>query len=198
MHDASSSFAACGLSAFLGGRPRGMLADGASAQIDVEIVHVAVDVLVVAEGRHDVFLAAADVLAPFGDDREEGGVVHVLQRVGQGRRIARADAVGPVADVAVGMVAAIAAECVPVDGAVVLDFEGRVSVRVEILAVLVGDRGSLLLGVLSQGGTEGDAGANKKNHDENLDCFANGHSNLFLISPRTQLCCRDAALTGAL
>ena len=81
--------------------------------------------------------SCAGVLPAAGDDLEEIRVVHALHRIGDRRRVARAHAVRPVADVAVGMVAAIAGKGVPIDGAVLGDLEGRVAVRVEDLAVLL-------------------------------------------------------------
>src|ERR1700737_2833338 len=43
---------------------------GAGPQIDVEVVHVAGNVRVVTEGRHDVLLRTADVLAAAGEHAE--------------------------------------------------------------------------------------------------------------------------------
>src|SRR3954468_24665805 len=40
---------------------------GAGAEVDVEVVHVAGDVWIIPERRHDVFLRRADVLATAGD-----------------------------------------------------------------------------------------------------------------------------------
>src|SRR5690606_27057077 len=71
----------------------------ARTQVDVEVVHVAVDVLVLAESGHHVFLARAQILPAFRDDRQEGRVIDVLHRLRQRRRVARTYAVGAVADV---------------------------------------------------------------------------------------------------
>src|SRR5262245_10410147 len=124
------------------------VADRACAQVHVQIGQGTVDVLVVAERRHDVLLAARLVLAPPGDDRDEAAVIQFLERGGEGRGIARANAVRPMADVTVGVIAAIAAERVPVDRSVVLELERRVAVRVEVLAILVLDGSCLLLAVV--------------------------------------------------
>src|SRR5690242_20098772 len=62
---------------------------GARAQIDVEVVHVAGNVRIVAKGRHDILLRGADILAAAGDDTHEIAVAQRLQRVLQRRRVAR-------------------------------------------------------------------------------------------------------------
>src|SRR3954454_3585815 len=54
---------------------------GAGTQINVEIVHVAGDIWIIAECRHDVFLRRADVLPTAGDHSEEVTVVHGLERI---------------------------------------------------------------------------------------------------------------------
>src|SRR5713226_4743347 len=91
---------------------------GAGAQIDVEVVHVAGDVRIVTEGRHDVLLRTADVLAAAGDHAEEVWVAHRLERVLQRRRVGRSHAVGAVADVALRVITAVSRIGVPVDGTV--------------------------------------------------------------------------------
>ncbi len=91
---------------------------GASPQVDVEVVHVAGHVRIIAEGRHDVLLRGVDVLAAARDDAEEVAVTHRLQRILQRRRVARSHAVGPVANVAVRVITAESGIGVPIDGAV--------------------------------------------------------------------------------
>src|SRR4051794_32557901 len=103
---------------------------GAGAQIDVEIVHVAGDVRIIAEGRHHVFCGRRDVLAARGDDAEKIGVAHRLERILQGRRIGRAHSVGAVTHMAVRVIAAVSGIGVPVDG-VAVDLVGRVSFLIE-------------------------------------------------------------------
>src|SRR5579871_728618 len=67
---------------FMFGRPHAAeCIVGARAQINVEIVHVAGDVRVVAKGGHDILLRGADVLAAAGDDPHEVAVAQRLQRV---------------------------------------------------------------------------------------------------------------------
>src|SRR3954469_6990007 len=87
---------------------------GAGAQIDVDVVHVTGDVRVIAERRHHVLLRRVDVLAAAGDNPDEIGVSHGLDRFRQGRRVGRSHSVRSVADMAFGMVAAEAGIGVPV------------------------------------------------------------------------------------
>src|SRR5690349_11702938 len=56
---------------------------GAGTQVDVDVVHVAGHIRVVAECRHHVLLRRIDVLASAGDDFEEGAIAHALERVRQ-------------------------------------------------------------------------------------------------------------------
>src|SRR5436305_14429854 len=54
---------------------------GAGAQVDVEIVHVASDVRVIAESRHHVLLRGRAVLATGGDYAVDISVVHGPARI---------------------------------------------------------------------------------------------------------------------
>src|ERR1700722_4899331 len=107
----------------------------ASSQVDVEIVQVASHIRIIAKCRHDVFLCRTDVLAAACHRGEEFAVAHGLQRVFQGRRVARSHAVRPVADVTLRVIAAVSRIGVPIDGAVSLDFVSRVSLFIEIFSV---------------------------------------------------------------
>src|SRR6476661_2383704 len=91
---------------------------GAGAQIDVEIVHVAGDVRVIAEGRHHVLCGSRDVLAAGGDDAQKIGIAHRLQRILQRRGVGRAHAIRAVTHMAVRVIAAVSGIGVPVDGSV--------------------------------------------------------------------------------
>ena len=51
---------------------------GAGTQIDVDVVHVAGDVRVIAERRHHIFLRRIHVLAAAGDHAEEVAITHGL------------------------------------------------------------------------------------------------------------------------
>src|SRR5205085_4361962 len=52
---------------------------GAGAQIDVEVVHVAGDVRIIAERRHHILLRRTDVLAAARHDAEEVAITHGLE-----------------------------------------------------------------------------------------------------------------------
>src|SRR6266702_2381634 len=110
---------------------------GAGAQIDVEIVHVAGDVRVIAEGRHHVLRGGRDVLAARGHDAEEIGIAHGLERVLQRRRVGGAHSVRAVADMAVRVIAAVSGIGVPVHVAVGRDLVGRVALLIEPFAIFV-------------------------------------------------------------
>src|SRR6476620_10101373 len=109
---------------FLGGADASGRVIGAGAQVNIEVVHVAGDAGVVAERRHDVLLRAADVLAAAGDDAKEVGIAHGLGRGLQGRGVGRTHSVGPMADVTLTVIAAVAGISIPVHGAVGRDLEG--------------------------------------------------------------------------
>src|SRR5581483_6176886 len=80
---------------------------GTGAQVDVEIVHVAGDVRIIAEGRHHVLRGGRDVLAAGGDNAEKVGIAHRLERILQCGRIGRAHAIRSVADMAIRVIAAV-------------------------------------------------------------------------------------------
>src|SRR6516162_296584 len=88
---------------------------GARAQIDVNVVHVAGDVRIVAERRHYVLLRRVDVLAAACDHSQEVGVAYRLERVLQRGGIGRSHSVRSVADMAFRMIAAVSGIGVPID-----------------------------------------------------------------------------------
>src|SRR5665213_4528628 len=77
---------------------------GAGAQIDIEVVDVAHHIDVGGEGRHHLVIGGIDMLAAVGDDADEVRIAEGLEGFGQRRRIARALAVGAMADMAVRMI----------------------------------------------------------------------------------------------
>src|SRR5258705_8654258 len=116
---------------------------GAGAQVNVDVIDVALDIRIGAECRHDVFLVRAYVLAPARDDAEEIAVAEPFERILQRRRVARSFAVGTVTNVALRVVAPIARVGVPVDGAIRLYLVSWASVLVEVLAVRGLDSGRI-------------------------------------------------------
>ena len=81
------------------------------------------------------------------------------------------------ADMTIGVIAAIAAEGIPVHGTVILDLEGRIAVGVEPLSVFLRHRRRLFLVVLCKrncGTDQEDKKQRKRRHS-----IANIHSNLF-------------------
>jgi len=112
-------------------------AGGPGLQVDVQVVGVAHDVLVIAEGRHDLFLARLRVALSAGEDADELLVADRLQRVLQRRGVGRTHGVGAVTDMALGVIATVTGVGVPVELlAVVGDVEGRVTFGVLIFSVL--------------------------------------------------------------
>src|SRR5882724_1461628 len=115
----------------------------ACAQVDEKVVHVAGNVLVRAERRHHAFLRSADALASARDHAEEISVAQCLERILQRRRIGRAFAVRPMADMTFGVIAAVARVSVPVDRPIRLDLVGWIAVLIEVLAVFLLHRGRI-------------------------------------------------------
>src|SRR5580704_15896549 len=74
----------------------------ASPQIDKDIVEIAHDIAVGAEGRHYLLIGRVDVLASLHHDTRELLVIHMLEGIDECGRIARACSIGAVADRAFG------------------------------------------------------------------------------------------------
>ena len=77
------------------------------AQVKKEVVDVAHDIPVIAERWHHELGSRLVPHAAAGDNAEEGAVVHRLERICERRRVGRAQAIGAMADVTLGMIAAI-------------------------------------------------------------------------------------------
>ena len=151
---------------FMAGRPaawNGIV--GAGAQIDIDVVDVAHHIDVGGEGRHHLVIGGIDILAAVGDDADEVRIAERLEGFGQRRRIARALAIGAMADMAVRMIAAEAGEGVPVDGAVRADLVGRVAVLIQILAI-VGGGDRRIARRFGAGGCRGQHRSQARQHDE--------------------------------
>src|SRR5262245_13076960 len=106
-------------------------------QVDEDVVDIAHDVGVIAQRRHNTLAGGADILASAGHDQQEIRVAHGLHGLDQRRCIGGALASGPVADVALGMIAPEARVGIPVDGAVRANVEGGCAVGSLPLAVLL-------------------------------------------------------------
>src|SRR5258708_20054763 len=106
----------------------------------VETVNVTGNVRIVAERRHDIILRSADVLATARDHSKEVTVAHRLECILQRRCVRGAHAVGAMADVALRMITAVPRISIPIDRAIGRNFECRVALLVQILAVLGFDR----------------------------------------------------------
>src|SRR5262249_40193890 len=116
---------------------------GARPQIDEYVLDVAHDVPIGAERRHHALLRRIDVLAPVNDNVGKVGIVLRLHVIAERRSVSRAFAVGAVANVAIGVVAAVAGIGEPIDRSVVLHLIGRIAFLVVIFAVLALDRGRI-------------------------------------------------------
>jgi hypothetical protein len=142
-------------------------ADGvgrARPQINVDIVEIAHNILVRAESRHHILLRRVHLLAPVRHDIEKVRIGHRLDRVGEGRRIARAQPIGPVADMAIGVIPAVARECVPIDRAVGSDIISRITVGIRIFSIFVVDG----LGITWRCSQCDAAGKNKESGNEHF------------------------------
>src|SRR5713226_7818726 len=108
---------------------------GAGAHVDEDVVEIAHDVRIGAERRHHVLLRGGDVLAAVHHDVGEIRIAHGLERFLERRRVARAFRIRAVAGVAIGVVPAETRIGVPVDGSVLLDLVGRVTLGVVIFSI---------------------------------------------------------------
>src|SRR5215475_12145551 len=83
----------CRLVFLLGGTrpPDGIV--GASRQIDVEVVHVAGDIWIIAERRRHLLLRRIHVFTAARDDADEVAVAHGFQRLRQCGRVSRSHSV---------------------------------------------------------------------------------------------------------
>src|SRR5689334_16319706 len=79
---------------------------GTSPEIDKDVVEVTHDVRIGAERRHHALLRRVHVLAPVHHHVGEVGEVDRLQRIAQGGGVGRSFAVGAVAHMAIGVIAA--------------------------------------------------------------------------------------------
>ena len=107
------------------------------AEININIVDIAHDVLVIAKCGHHLVFAAAEILPAANDNPVKFGVVYCFQRILESRRITRTFTIGTVADRALGCVAAVTGIAVPIHHSIRLHIEGRVSLCIEIFAFVV-------------------------------------------------------------
>src|SRR5215211_6975950 len=106
-------------------------------EVDVNVVEVTHNVRILAEGGHYLLLRRVDDLPAVHHDLHEIIAGHRLERIDQGRGIGAALAIGSVARMAFGMIAAEAAERVPVEGSIGTNLIGRSAIGVDVSAVLV-------------------------------------------------------------
>ena len=78
---------ALGLGIMIGGTGARKVADGPRSQISVDVVKIAHDILVDAEGRHHVLVSRGEVLSALHDGLDEGLIIHGLERIGERRSI---------------------------------------------------------------------------------------------------------------
>ena len=109
-------------------------AGGTGAQIDIDRIEKAHDVLIGTECRHDEVLGGIDASPAIGHDRGKVIVVHRFQRIRECRSEGRALTAGSVALHAIGGIADITLERVPVDGSIRGDLERRIASGIDILA----------------------------------------------------------------
>src|SRR5262249_37408248 len=79
---------------------------GARPQIDEYVPYVSHGVRIGVARRHDALLRRVDVLAAVEDNVGEVGIILRLQVIAERRCVARSFAVGTVADMAIGVIAA--------------------------------------------------------------------------------------------